>query len=557
MRLSVRQLSHNNGRMRSQSITLGALVLFLAAELPLFSQYPPGGYPPGGYPPGRYPSGPGIPMPRRGKKKTTTKEEDQAVLQSLKGMLRKLDEKSVIVEPQDTRIVNLRRTDRTKFIKNGEEIKPTVLKPGDHLEIEYREDEQGFFFAVNVMLEKEGTDDERARASEPVEMISAQGQNKTTSDDERPVQRRRDSPAPAEADKDDDDSTGARAPAKPAPPQKGSTPAQTQPPAELPPVVPPEAGLDLDHIPASTSSQKPANDDDNAPPRLTRGRQPPRKATQEVATNYPPAATGREPAKPGSGEIQPRPLDAPDLSPRPERVAETQKPPDPRIEKAREQAAMFTESLPNYVCQEQMARFASQTHIVNWQPLDIVSTEVVYENGKEHYRKLAVNGKPTKKKIEELGGAWSTGEFGTVLVDVLSPSTAADFTFRKRARAGNREAYVFDLDVDHEHSHWHVEGPSQYILPAYRGAIWIDKETSRVLRIEMQAYHMPEEFPWDKVESATDYEFVRIGGDREFLLPVHAETLTCQRGTNICSRNVIDFRNYHKYTGEADIKFDK
>ena len=565
MRFAVSQLSPDIGRMRSRHITLGALVLFLGAEVSLFAQYPPGGYPPGGYPPGsyppgQYPSGPGIPMPRRGKKKTSTKDEDQAVLQDLKGMLRKLDDKAVVVEPQDTRIINLKRTDRTKFIKDGEEIKPSTLKPGDHLEIQYREDEQGYLFAVNVMLEKEGTEEERARASEPVEMISAQGQNKTTSDDERPVQRRKDAAAAAdkaEAEKDDDDEPkDARAAAKPNPPQKGST--QAQAPAELPPIVPPEAGLDLDHIPASTSAQKPADDGDTAPPRLTRGKQPPRKATQQVASNYPPAATAeRAPAAPPSAEIQPRPLDAPDLPPRTERIAETEKPPDPRIEKAREQAAMFTESLPNYVCQEQMARFASQTHIVSWQPIDIVSTEVVYENGKEHYRKLAVNGKPTKKKIEELGGSWSTGEFGTVLVDVLSPATAADFQFRRRARVANRDAFVFDLDVDHEHSHWHIEGPSQYILPAYRGSIWIDKETSRVLRIEMQAYHMPEEFPFDKVESATDYEFVRIGGDREFLLPVHAETLTCQRGTNNCSRNVIDFRNYHKYAGEAEIKFEK
>ena len=46
-------------------------------------------------------------------------------------------------------------------------------------------------------------------------------------------------------------------------------------------------------------------------------------------------------------------------------------------------------------------------------------------------------------------------------------------------------------------------------------------------------------------------------GEREFLLPVHAETLTCVRGTSNCSRNVIDFRNYRKYSGESTITFDK
>ncbi len=72
----------------------------------------------------------------------------------------------------------------------------------------------------------------------------------------------------------------------------------------------------------------------------------------------------------------------------------------------------------------------------------------------------------------------------------------------------------------------------------------------------MEAVQLPKEFPLDKVESATDYQFVRIG-DREFLLPIHAEVLSCQRGSSNCSRNVIDFRNYHKYAGEATITFDK
>ncbi len=42
---------------------------------------------------------------------------------------------------------------------------------------------------------------------------------------------------------------------------------------------------------------------------------------------------------------------------------------------------------------------------------------------------------------------------------------------------------------------------------------------------------------------------------QQYLLPVHAETLSCQRGTPYCSRNTIDFRNYKKYTGESTITF--
>jgi hypothetical protein len=40
-----------------------------------------------------------------------------------------------------------------------------------------------------------------------------------------------------------------------------------------------------------------------------------------------------------------------------------------------------------------------------------------------------------------------------------------------------------------------------------------------------------------------------------FLLPVHAENLGCQRGTPICTKNTVDFRDYHKYSGESTITF--
>jgi hypothetical protein len=93
-------------------------------------------------------------------------------------------------------------------------------------------------------------------------------------------------------------------------------------------------------------------------------------------------------------------------------------------------------------------------------------------------------------------------------------------------------------------------------LPAYKGRVWLEKDTAQVLRIEMQASRVPKEFPLDKVESAVDYEYVLLSGQR-FLLPVHAETLTCVRGTNNCSRNVIDFRNYRKYGAESTVTFDK
>jgi len=93
------------------------------------------------------------------------------------------------------------------------------------------------------------------------------------------------------------------------------------------------------------------------------------------------------------------------------------------------------------------------------------------------------------------------------------------------------------------------------VPPRLYGAVWIDPATSRVLRIEMEARDFPETFETDHVESATDYQYIRLGGSEQYLLPVHSETLSCQRGTANCTRNAIDFRNYHKYEGQSTVTF--
>jgi hypothetical protein len=157
--------------------------------------------------------------------------------------------------------------------------------------------------------------------------------------------------------------------------------------------------------------------------------------------------------------------------------------------------------------------------------------------------------------MEETGGAWSTGEFGTILINLFAPYTAANFHFRRDSRAGGILSKVYDFEVSREHSGWSIHAESQSYQPAYTGSVWIDPQTGRVLRIEMEAQNMPREFPIDHVESAVDYQYIRLGDAQQYLLPVHSESLSCQRGTDYCSRNVIDFRNYHKYTGESSIKF--
>jgi hypothetical protein len=221
------------------------------------------------------------------------------------------------------------------------------------------------------------------------------------------------------------------------------------------------------------------------------------------------------------------------------------------IERAREVAFQFSQRLPNFVCQEFMSRF-TQRGREDKMPLDMVSAEIIYEDGKESYRNVKIDNRPTDKPLEESGGSWSTGEFASILLELFHPDTHTQFGAGRASTISGFSAQVYDFQVQSENSRWMLHAGSQNLAPAYAGSVWVDPNTARVLRIEMQARNLTADFPMAAVETAVDYSDVRIG-ETSFLLPVHAEVLGCERSTSYCSHNMIDFRNYHEFKSAIKI----
>jgi len=225
-------------------------------------------------------------------------------------------------------------------------------------------------------------------------------------------------------------------------------------------------------------------------------------------------------------------------------------PPESLIERARDAAFEFSEKLPNFTCEEFMRRFAQRGR--DQEGLDVVSAEIVYDNGQESYRNVKVDDRPTDEGLLEIGGTSSTGEFASTLLDLFNPSTHAEFQSGGASSTSGLSGEVYDFRVRRENSHWMLHAGSQTVAPAYGGSVWVDPKTARVLRIEMQTRDMPSDFPMESVESAVDYSYVTIGGT-SVLLPVRAESLGCERGTSDCSHNIIEFRNYHEFRVEIKI----
>jgi len=253
-------------------------------------------------------------------------------------------------------------------------------------------------------------------------------------------------------------------------------------------------------------------------------------------------------------KVQPGDVVEVDDQGRTERVVPAQsakpQPPD-LIERAREAAFTFFESLPNFACDELISRYESKTLKPDWKFQDRFELELLMVGQKEDYRNLRRNGKPLKKGSPEDTGSWSSGEFGSVLASLFSSNTDAAFRVRGDSNASGMAAKVYDYSVRQPNSNWRIRIGYE-TKPAYKGAVWIDPVSARVLRVEMNSRQLPPDYAVDTVETYVDYGWVTIAGQRH-LMPLKSEVLSCQRGTFRCSRNEIEFRNYRKFQVESQV----
>ncbi|MBL8151638.1 MAG: hypothetical protein JNN15_17060 [Blastocatellia bacterium] len=226
----------------------------------------------------------------------------------------------------------------------------------------------------------------------------------------------------------------------------------------------------------------------------------------------------------------------------------------PMIEQARYHALKYSSELPNFIVRQRVSRFTRDPRTGRWTPRDTLDIEVTYENTKgETYRMIAINGKATKSRYEEVGGASSAGEFGSILLAIFNPSSKAKFKQGPEEKIGGRTATVFDFRVETENSSNQVTETrtGETVTSGYAGSVWIDQETKRVLRIEQAANDLPPDFPITVAESAVDYSWVSISGEM-YLLPKKAELIIGSDVDRAYSRNVIEFIDYRKF--ETDIK---
>jgi hypothetical protein len=226
------------------------------------------------------------------------------------------------------------------------------------------------------------------------------------------------------------------------------------------------------------------------------------------------------------------------------------------LDHVREYAQNYTKNLPDFLCTQVTRRYVDRGGTGFWGSQDVFTARVAYLNHKEDYKLVMVNSKMVadeNKSIHSLGGATSTGEFGSLMDGVFRPESDATFGWEKWATLRGRRAYVFNYRVPQSNSQWHVDYQhTQEIVPAYHGLVYVDHDSLSVMRISLIA-ELPASFPIQEAYSTLDYDLADISGHK-YMLPLKA--VIRMREAKYMTKNEVEFRLYRKFTAEASITFD-
>ena len=223
-------------------------------------------------------------------------------------------------------------------------------------------------------------------------------------------------------------------------------------------------------------------------------------------------------------------------------------------EEAAKNAMGYLSRLPNFRCLQETHRFTAPLKTPDQlKEADSFKDDLVYEDGKERYKRIEINGlKPENAPVENQG-IHSRNEFGSMLRGLFDPDVAASYKWAGRAMAMGVLCQVFEVEVSKAKSNFVLNYGGRREATGYTGRVFIDEESGMVRRLTIQGAGLPKDFGLQSPALSLDYGMVKIGND-DYLLPLRS--MLQLRHAKAFVRNETVFRGYRKFDADSEIKFE-
>ena len=210
--------------------------------------------------------------------------------------------------------------------------------------------------------------------------------------------------------------------------------------------------------------------------------------------------------------------------------------------------------LHSFICDERIERFSGSLAGSPGKQLDTVVAKVAFENGQEHYSEIFRN-KKKLAQISHLSGAWSQGEYGTLLQQTKDLFAAKPVEFRQKTVVNGTASAIYSFDVDEQESPWQLIVHSHSYNVPFRTYVWVSEGDAKILKIARVSTGLPLESRVREVNWFITLEPTQMSG-RVFLVPKTGQYAVLYTTGAECDWNTIQFSNYHRFGADTTLRFD-
>ena len=210
-------------------------------------------------------------------------------------------------------------------------------------------------------------------------------------------------------------------------------------------------------------------------------------------------------------------------------------------------------SLQSFVCDEEIRRFKGRITGESRRLIDRVTAKVSFENGVEEYTAIRQNDRGLPS-LSSLAGAWSTGEFGTLLQQTRQLLKTDSVIFRQYTDLNGVSAAVYGIETGEQDSPWDLQiGARHYRIP-FRTEVWVARDSGEIMKITRVSTAMPAGMGISEIHWGVTLSAVELSG-KTWLLPKTADYAVMYEGAGRREWNEMVFANYRHYGSEVALRF--
>jgi hypothetical protein len=210
--------------------------------------------------------------------------------------------------------------------------------------------------------------------------------------------------------------------------------------------------------------------------------------------------------------------------------------------------------LQNFVCNERIDRYKGALGRVEGRRIDTVRTTVSFENGVEHYTDIRQNNR-SRARISSISGAWSEGEFGTLLRQTQALLGSQVVFFQAKTELNGVATALYRFEVSEQDSPWDLEVEATHYHVPFRTDVWVSLSSGQILKIERTSTAVPLETRISELRWSVSLEMVEING-RNWLLPNAGEYEVSYEESYRREWNLMSFSDYRRYGSEVALHFE-